>query len=305
MWSDARDAAVTREPAMNPWHLAQALIANSPLEREVLVMMENSALTPYYKQLVANEQDGVNMLSIMESELDYWRDEQTKALMAYTAAAMEEEPAVPFADAINLHAQYPVEGSDQVVLGLRLANNDLQGARSQVNAKLQGPHDSWWDVQDLWIATLESGTSPDEVTNADRNELEAIAGNGGGGAAAASAWLSALGTALQPGIQLPNRTRSYHATDDHNGQALSDVVVRVLPNPTAGEAVVAYTLPEGMEGATITLFDATGREVWRKAMTRSSGLEDLPASLLLPGIYQVVLAADGFTLGSTKLVVIR
>lgn len=228
-----------------------------------------------------------------------------EGLMAYTAAAMEEEPAFSITDAIALHAQYPVEGSEQVVLGLRLANSDLPGARTQVNAKLQGPHDAWWDVQDLWLTTLESGTSPDEVSTSDRNELEAIAGNAGGGAAAASAWLSALGMPLEPGIQLPNRTRAYHATNDLSSQAPSDVVVRVLPNPTAGETVVAYELPEGIEGAAITLLDATGREVWRKAMTRSSGLEDLPATLLTPGLYQVVLGADGFTLGTTKLVVIR
>lgn len=39
--------AFAREPAMNSWHLAQALLANSPLEPAVMNMMKDSHLTPF------------------------------------------------------------------------------------------------------------------------------------------------------------------------------------------------------------------------------------------------------------------
>lgn len=43
---------------MNPWHLAQALLANSPLEAKVLVMMDEYGLAPFYKELVLEGQGG-------------------------------------------------------------------------------------------------------------------------------------------------------------------------------------------------------------------------------------------------------
>ncbi len=99
--SDVWKLVFYREVPMNSWHLAQALIANSPLEPEVYRMMEESELTAYYKQLVANEQGGMNMQTIMESELAYWESEQSQALFVYSALALEEDATVTIADAIS------------------------------------------------------------------------------------------------------------------------------------------------------------------------------------------------------------
>jgi hypothetical protein len=169
---------------------------------------------------------------------------------------------------------------------------------------LQSAHDAWWDVQDLWLSSMEAGTSPDEVSTPVRDQLSAIAASGGEGGAGAAAWLAALGAQLEPSILLPSKTRSFQP-EEGSFAAVAGFILKAIPNPTKGEAVVAYELPEGAERSELELFDATGRRIWQKRLSRSTGLEDLPAALLLPGMYQVVVRADGFVFGTTKLVVIR
>jgi len=51
-------AAFDRLATMTPWHMAQALVANSPLSAVTYRLMESSGLAPYYLQLVAEAQHG-------------------------------------------------------------------------------------------------------------------------------------------------------------------------------------------------------------------------------------------------------
>jgi hypothetical protein len=74
---DAWKAAVYRIPAMNPWHLAQALIAGSPLRPEVIHLMEDAGIDQYYIDLVKNNQSGgITQKMILESEITHFQGER-------------------------------------------------------------------------------------------------------------------------------------------------------------------------------------------------------------------------------------
>ncbi|MBL8009845.1 MAG: T9SS type A sorting domain-containing protein [Flavobacteriales bacterium] len=290
---------------MNPWHLAQALIANSPLEPPVMAMLEHSTLMPYYKQLVANEQGGMSMQMIKQSELSYWRMQQTRSLQAYTSRAYEEVPTVTYAEAIALHQQYPVEGSAEQIMLLHLANNDLAGARACVNAALAVDHTAWWEVQDLYLYQLENGLDMEALDPGQEAQLTAIAAGSGPGSSNAKAWL-ATAAAGRPAanVVLPNMTRSLQHMPQAGAQMTEPEYLEIFPNPSQGAAFITYTLPEGLGAAELQVYDARGRIIWQKRPERSSGITELPSDLA-PGLYQAVLSSTGVLVGSAKFTVIR
>lgn len=292
---------------MNPWHMAQALIANSPLEPEVYRLMEESALTPYYKQLVANEQGGgINMQTLMESEMAYWMGRQSQALLAYTSLAMDSASGVSIADAIALHQQYPVPGSDQQVYLLHLADGDLANARSNMNAALTTDHDSWWDLQDLCLSKLEAGEEAGALSAAEESALNTIAAGGGQGGIHASAWLAATNSERPVAhVVLPTAGLKMFLGGKGTSNATLPELLGVYPNPTKGEAFVTYALPEGAETGWLEVRDALGRLVFSEQLNRSGGIVELRKDQLDGGLYAVTLRADGILVSSAKFIALR
>jgi len=289
---------------MNPWHMAQALIANSPLEPEVYRMMEESELTPYYKQLVANEQEGINMQTIMESELAHWEAEMVQALMVYAALALEEEPAVTFAEAIALLQQYPHTGSLEQVYLLHLAGGDLSAARTSMDQVLAGEHSAWWDVQNIHLGLLEAGT--ESPTAAQVAAIQVLASSAGTGAISASAWSAQInGEAVPVNIILPGTgTRAFLGGRAGMEQANQELL-GIYPNPSKGEAYITYQLPEGAELGTLEVHDPLGRLCFARSLQPGGGIVELSHGLLVVGAYVVSLKADGFRLATKRFIVQR
>lgn len=294
-----------RNPQLNPWHMAQALIANSPLEPEVYGMMEHSGLDPYYRQLVANEQGGMNMQTIMESELAHWDREKCLAVAAYTALAYEDGSGVSIADALAMQAQYPSEGGAQQVLQLHLANADPASARVHLNTMLAAQHTVWWDVQDMHLALLESGLEMEEVNAAQIALLETYASSGELGAASAQAWLAGLGTPYPMEVILPSDLRAASMGNNTATTLGMQQFIAVHPNPTSQEAWLTYHLPEGAETGRLEVMDALGRRILERPLPGNSGLLEVPAEFLQAGLYQVVLRADGVRIASVKFTAVR
>ena len=293
-----------RTEEMNPWHMAQALIANSPLEPEVYRMMDQSYLTPYYKQLVANEQDGMNMQTIMESELAYWQSEQAEALKVYASLAMDEQPAVTFAEAIALYQEYPIAGSSEQIHLLRMAAGDLSAARAELDQKLAGVHSPWWELQNIHLSMLESGA--EAPTAAQVITLEGLAASEGPGAIAARAWLAQInGEAVAVKVILPGAgTRSF--LGGRAGRVdTAPVLLGIYPNPTQGQAYITCQLPEGADQGELVVLDPTGRLVLSKTIQPGVGIIELPRAQLNVGAYVVTLKADGTRVANGKFIVQR
>ncbi|RYE14821.1 MAG: hypothetical protein EOP51_27600 [Sphingobacteriales bacterium] len=80
------------------------------------------------------------------------------------------------------------------------------------------------------------------------------------------------------------------------------------PNPTTASATIPYTLPKGVQSATIELRElVTGRTIGRYALPAKEGAAELPVSLsnVASGLYVYTLTIDGNPAGTKKMVLTR
>jgi len=126
--------AIERDPAMNPWHIAQVLLANSPLPQNVLTALSRSDFDDYYKELVEDGQNGgVSYTMIMESELSYFDGLKETARMDFVRQAFRQDSTLALNDSI-IH--YLSEDADDEQLKTLMAYHLKRGQYQQAEALL-------------------------------------------------------------------------------------------------------------------------------------------------------------------------
>ncbi len=178
-------------------------------------------------------------------------------------------------------------------------------AQNDLNTALATDHDAWWDVQAIHLAKVVVEEELESLSGTQESILQGIAEGDGPGASAAAAWLAtAQGERPVAEVILPGTgTRSFIGGRAATG-ALEQNWLGVFPNPTKSEAFVTYHLPEGAATGSLEVRDATGRLVRAKKLI-GNGIDEIPKSLLSPGVYAVALWADGLLVGTAKFIVVR
>lgn len=295
-----------RAPALNPWHLAQALQANSPLQPEVMRMMEESDLTPFYKQLVLGVQNGgVSSLSIFEAEMTQWKQQHADALKRLVAAAVMGEEEVTVDDALVFEAQYPQIGTPWARIQLRLAQGDLAAAKAIVDAQNAVPEpEGTMEVLGMALALEQAGSTLHDASAEQLDRLHTLADGEGTGMFAAQAWLRAIDPWLYPErILLPHEMRAMAASEaDDAANTETEQLLSVYPNPSNGEGAVyaVARMMEGMESGEVSIYDPIGKLLLRQRVQGRSAIVELPVRDLPPGLYVATLHADGVQVGSLK-----
>ena len=93
-------------------------------------------------------------------------------------------------------------------------------------------------------------------------------------------------------------------TPQHNntgGHATSQAV----PNPSADQVKIYYTLPTGIDEGNITLYNTTGQSVKTYRVTNAFPFITLDNSNLSSGIYYYSLSGNGMAPTGNKMVVIK
>ena len=248
---------------------------------------------------VAHNDGSETIQALQAAEVAYWRGRLSDAVMRYGALALDSTSGVSIDQAIALHQQYPVTGSAEQVLLLRLAAGDLGGARADVDAVRAAAHDTWWDVQNIHLQVLEDSTAAGQVSAAQRSHLEAIAASDGQGAINARAWLAVLdGGTPTVDIILPHGdTKSFIGGRAASGD-LEQSDLQLYPNPAHGDALRTWGGNSRLE-----LLDATGRAVLTRKLPQQTGESILPGIPLAQGVYTVVLMTDREVVASRKLII--
>jgi hypothetical protein len=293
-------AAFERSIPMSAWHMTQALLSNSPLQSEVLRMVEVYGLPTYYANLIYNAQSGeVNILTLLESGMAYHAGLKADALHDLGQLSWLDSLDLPNSvDSLLLfHADLPSDNSgleQSAVLTATKQYSTLETLAEQsaltssspelyqvIKRFAQRQQDLGWDEVngDLvsWLSQL--GT---------QREVE--------GSAPANAWLHALGSELpdeviilpEDGAKRMGTPRSSAAVDWAN-----EFLLEAFPNPSNGPVFLAYTLPEGSVSGTILIAELSGREVARQNAYQESGILQVPTSGWSAGLYLVTLHADG------------
>lgn len=297
------------DPPMNPWHLAQALIQNSPLQPEVLLMMEDNGLSPFYKQLVLGAQgDGISMLSIQESEMAHFAGEYARALNELTADALESETAGAIDDVLAWEAAHPQAGLPMDRIALLMAKNDLASAKTITDSyRALAEPDAGMEVLGMYLDLKVAGLDMENADAGALQRLEQIANTSGAGQGQAQAWLETIGYATFPEeVILPHDRRAVTSESGVEEPAAQELV-RAYPNPANGKEPVymVLRLPEGMDGADVRVYDPEGRLVHQTRVAQRTGIVELPAAELANGLYAVQVTEDGVGLGASKFVVVR
>lgn len=297
-----------RDPAMNPWHLAQALLANTPLQPEVIRMMEDSGLDPYYQQLVRGAQgSGISQLTIMESEMGHWMNRRERALNAMAMAGLKTGTPVALHDALDWDEDHPQNGLPLNRLGLLMASGDLAGAKDIVDDLLLDPEpDAGMEVLGMYLGLKIAGLGIQDVSTSDHARLQVIAATYGPGQGQAQGWLEAMGEGpFRDEMILPHEQRSLSG---HAAAVASPVeLLAAYPNPSDGKqpVFVVVRLPEGMEQATLRVVDPTGRLVREETITRSAAIIELMPAELPNGLFAASLSAGEVQLGTAKFTIAR
>ncbi len=299
-----------RETPLNPWHMAQGLLANSPLQPEVVRMMEESELTPYYKQLVMGGQGGgINSQTILESEMSHWKGVHARALKQLVAQALEAEEATAIDAALAVEAQYPEMGVPWTRIHLLIAKGDLAAAKAIVDGLNDVPQPNGaLEVLGMSLELEMAGTPLSEATPAMLERLQTLADNDGPGMFAAQGWLRLFDPEAYPErILLPmeNRSMSVQAPEDDPIAVAGPLAV--YPNPAKDQDIVYVVakLPEGMESGTVQVFDPLGREVATQRINTATAIVEVKTGALAPGLYVAVLNSEDLLIGSFKFELAR
>jgi len=303
-------AAFTRNPALSPLHMTQALLSNSPLQGEVLKLMSNSGISAYYKQLVWNAQDGTaNILTLLESAIAYYASEKAQALtdLGRLTWLDEDHLSTSLAELKTWHEGLPAENSATAIAGVLAAEGDELALFNFAEAEeLTGTSPELYGVLKRYANRMEDAewsvpTAADETwlqsTATQRNVI---------GSAHAQAWLLALGHQEVPEIiLLPSMDRRpssvIHAVEA--GTAMGAVSVLAYPNPASEGTVFDIRVPSTAEQVQLRIVDVTGRVVHDQVIGNSERLLELDTSRWPTGLYLTELWLGEEQVATLKLAV--
>ncbi len=299
-----------REQPMSAWHLAQALVANSPLQPEVARMMEESDLTSFYKQLVYGAQgDGINSLTILESEMAHWGHKHTALLNQLAAHALvSENEDLTIADVLAFEAQHPQFGDPIVRIALLMAQGDHAAANDLVqNLRAADPENRGLEVLSLYLEERLVGQGDEAVPTAVVDRLQQIATERDKGHVAAENWLRTLGVGEYPErIILPYEERAM-LPPTASTKAEVPAVLTVYPSPAQQKdpVYVVVRLLEGMDHSLVRIVDPAGRLLREERINGQAAIIELDTRDLAAGLFVAGVFVDGLQVGSVKFQITR
>ena len=295
--------AFFRTPALDPWHLAQALIANSPLTKETLALLDSTLVNPYYKQLVRNAQDGsISMHTIYQSELSHLYGRTSRA--ACDAVKLAQGDAELIGDAIAIIAGTAVRNKPQLLVGLYLAKGDAGAAHAIIDTmRAAEPGDDYWRVQGMLADLHEQDLHAADVDANGIAALEQIAGGEKAGCGQAQAWLALLGEPFVEPIVLPTLAKRRKPAKPA-AEAAPWHPLGAFPNPSKGPVSIVYEVPGSVEDAQLRVMDALGRLVHQQRVA-GSGIVQLDLQRSMQGLLVIGLYYDEHLIGTEKLHLVR
>lgn len=306
--SDAWAKAFTRTVPMNPWHMAQALLANSPLEPAVLDLLEHSDIGTFYKELVEDGQNGgVSMHSIYKSEIAHFESAKSSALQAMVRKSLGSALPADLQRAFNALEAFPTVGMIEELVHVLLAQGEVADARTLVDAMMVqgGPDAELWNFYDLVLKAIEEGTPLIAIAPSVQADLQAIAGQSTIGSAHAEAWLNELGIATLEVVILPEKNKRLSAARRDDSAVEESRLLQAYPNPSRGPVYLTYTTVDGVEHAELLIHTAEGRLVKQLALGNANGIIELQLKDLSTGLHIATLYFDGIQVGTTKLNILR
>ena len=200
-------------------------------------------------------------------------------------------------------ASYAHQGDYSLALALaetlpqtyQLAGDDLTG------------HNQFVSVLQMQQNLVSSGRNIDQLTQSEQDQLRVIAeADNAVSAPMAKAILESFYGANFTRCKPIDGTSSYKSQPANPNQlaVAYGLSITVKPNPAKEWAAFDYTLPEGVETASLEIVDAKGKHVETIALKGNRGQQLVDTRAWIAGQYIYTLKVAGFT-QSGKLVVVK
>ncbi|MBK9148229.1 MAG: T9SS type A sorting domain-containing protein [Flavobacteriales bacterium] len=295
---DVWQAAFERSPAMSAWHITQALLSNSPLQTEALLMVDDYGLPAGYASLVHAAQNGLNVLTLLESAMAKHGGNKAEALADLGRMSwLDEEDLAASLDALlALHGELPAENHALAVSGVLTAKGDYSALETLALAEesaSDSPERYTLLKRYAQLEQQEGLAEPDEALRtwlANLGQQRDVQGS-----TWANAWLHALGEELPEEVIVLPETGPKSASRALQVQPVQwhdDELLEVFPNPARNAAYVAFDLG-GSDQAQLRVLDVHGRQLSSFVLSGNQGIATIPLDGLGSGLYLIeVLRPD-------------
>ena len=300
---NAYRTAFTRTPALNPWHLAQVLLMNSPLKQSVINMMTYYDLDPFYRELVLDGQNGrLTTMMILEADMNQLSLEVENARQDYIRLMSLYEEEVNY----NASKDFLSEQGNTSSKILCSSMSFTQGLYPESAAFLNEcpSNNTRCVILGILLNAAENGSECPRFSPTALMELENIANDN-----------STTGFSMARAV-----LRSLHDNDieidlryvDPNKRLERDVPINytagkigVYPNPATDIIYVSIQVPEGVEATRLELINPLGQLVPDFFSNFGSRLQEVDVSSLQSGIYLCNLYFDDILVETTKINVVH
>jgi hypothetical protein len=286
---------INRGVQMNPWHLSQALLANSPLKNTVMQMVMQSSLSTYYKTLVQNGQTGgITSRDIYESDLMLLNRRVQESKREYISYYMLEEDDDDVDRLSAVASMMDVNNrTDKLILaGLALWKGNITEAENLLNGcqTVNGNEDNLCQI--LNIVAQERASAVSGFSQASITSLQSLAVNESDcGYSQARAWLSQYADEEYP-QNIGSGTGVVKRASINQEQLPEIPLISAQPNPSKGTVYIAYHLPEGIDACELEIIDGNGRLLERRLAT-GKGIEEWNCNDCPSGLYLIRMMAEG------------
>lgn len=305
---DIWQSCFDRDPAMNPWHLAQALIAASPLRSTVISMLLASDVPKPIAAVVLNGQyAGITSKEIFESDLaglsqdaESLRQEYLRSFFLSDDDNLPESPA-------SFDAFLATNGTIAdlyIRAGMKMKMNDLTGAL-QVLSNGSNMIPTKYHFHPLAIALESKQTAQyPNLSAVHRQELESLAFDEEQiGASQARAMLSMVNEETFD-MDISSRHAILRSQKVKNETSTAPLFT-IQPNPANDRIWITIPDYDMSEPVLISVTDMLGRVLLSNKPMVKGGLIEMDTSQWNSGIYILEIKAGNILLGNEKVEIIR
>jgi len=296
---------ITHVDYLDPWHITQVFINNSPLSQVIWSKLNDPNFLPLYLYNVLKQFDnGISTKQLLENEIAMRSQEKTR-LGHQLLWAMSVDSLVPD-KTDSLVSLFDEETENQAIRELYwlhiLHRNysaavDLEPALGtmEITGKLDQLGNMLMNANGIW----------EDLTDNDRSQLMsyAMADEPSIGAISWATMLALGELASLPSPTLPAVQKSRQADRNERASSGFHPTIAAYPNPAADRVQITYA--EGMEQGSLEVFDAQGRLMTTIGLNGQKAFKEVVVQNFPAGLYLVRLSRDGYLLGETKFNVTR
>lgn len=299
-------ASINRFPELNHWHLAEVIIANSPISNNVWMEFEANSTMPdfLFNHVLSYQQVGsVSPRGVLEMQIKAQVDIKERASSNFVRGQMKiNDNDLKNQEIIDFYAldDSKLAVRRKVAALVSLGNfTEASTVLSVYDGNVE--YDAYSTVQEIVIAINEG---LDSLNEADITTLYDIANGEKYGKYRAQAILVEKdGAQFDHPITLPNPSdKSLYKKPNKRNIEVTPILA-TYPNPADDKLYFTIQLPVELESAYIEIYTMAGKFVKRLNVSNSFGIVELETSDLNSGMYISTLLVNQQTVSSQNFVI--